>query len=202
MGQWFCSLWTRKQRFQSLQTLLFKWSSSKVSSYVDWPHRQLVARHCNYTFQQFFFIVFLKYLCQKKKCQKKREKSLSLWNFLPDKELCNNLNIKYKSLSLLASEVDNSPSLCSHMDAEAIYTTKPFDAITSLVVVYQPSVTSERLMIPMNQSMLLHLSNTRGAQWKKRFLLRAVGFFSFFVTFNNRVCEADGGKLAYNRSHY
>lgn len=72
--------------------------------------------------------------------------------------------MKYKSCSLLASELDNSPSLCSHMDAEAIYTTKPFDAITSLVVVYQPSVTSERLMIHMNQSMLLHLSNTRGAQ--------------------------------------
>lgn len=66
------------------------------------------------------------------------------------------------------------------MGAEAIYTTKPFDAITSLVMVYQPSVTSECLMIYMNQSMLLHPSNTHTTQQKEHFLLLSLtlSFFS------------------------
>lgn len=89
------------------------------------------------------------------------------------------------------------------MDAEAIYTTKPFDAITSLVMVYQPSVTSECLMIPMNQSMELDSSNTHTAQLKK---IKAFSFTLLFffhsTTENSPACEADGGKLAYNRSQY
>lgn len=66
------------------------------------------------------------------------------------------------------------------MGAEAIYTTKPFDAITSLVMVYQLSVTSECLMIYMNQSMLLHPSNTHTTQQKEHFLLLSLtlSFFS------------------------
>lgn len=86
------------------------------------------------------------------------------WILSEHLEPCNNWNVRQKSFFLLASELDNSHSVGSHMGAVAIYATQPFDAITSLVMVYQPSVTSECLMIYMNQSMLLHSSTTHTTQ--------------------------------------
>lgn len=76
-----------------------------------------------------------------------------------------------------------------------------FDAITSFEMIYQPSVTSECLMITMNQSMLLHPQTDIQCS-KTNFL-----FFFFFiqqqgVQHSFPVCETDGERQVYNRSQY
>lgn len=56
-----------------------------------------------------------------------------------------------------------------------------FDAVTSFVIIYLQSVTSECLMIPLNKSMLLHSQTTTYNVAKQ--------IFFFFFLFDNKVCS-------------